>query len=124
MLLARRNLSGFSLIEVIAALFIVSVAVSAALGLLSGSLRAVSKTSNYSRALVHARSMMEESLAVDDPTELDETVALPDDMTGIRKVRTPSGDGQIILYEISVTVEWPPSGSVSLVARSTRSKDE
>ncbi len=124
MLRARQNSSGFSLIEVLAALFIVSVAVSAALGLMSGSLRGVSKTSNYSRALVHAHSMMEESLAVSNPTELDETVEFEGNFMGMREVHTPSVDNQVVLYEISITVQWPPSGSLSLVAYSTRTKDE
>lgn len=133
LLRAKPQSGGFSLLEVIVALAILGVGVVALIELLSSSLRTVKKTEEYSRALLHARSVMDEAYASPDIEGLESSISFKDGMSAertITKVSTMEGASspagatlggpasvQASLYEIRVSVRWGPSGMLELVGQ-------
>lgn len=127
---AGRKSDGFSLIEVIVALVILSVGVVALVDLFSSSLRTVRKSEDYSRALLHARALLDEAYASSDIEGLDGFIEFEDGMSAERTaalVSTVEGGEsvtetslgnpapvEVSIYEIRVRVSWPPSGSLEL----------
>ena len=119
MLRALRNSGGFSLIEVLAALFILGVAAATVLGVFSTNLRVIKKSEDHIHATIHARSLLDEVLSMEDITKAGGGAI---DLEGIYKgmIEVESmgrSEGGVEMYEIIVTVQWPPSGSVVLRSR-------
>jgi prepilin-type N-terminal cleavage/methylation domain-containing protein len=114
---------GFSLLEVIAALFILSVGVLAVAQLLSGTLRTVQRADRHSRASAYARALMEEAYATEDLEEREDSFDLTDGFQATRDVRLLSSEeleisGRVVsLYEIEVKVTWPTNGVVKLTGK-------
>lgn len=112
----RRYSGGFSLLEVMVALAILGVAVTALFQLFSLGLRSAAKAENYTKALFHARSIMDEAYSLPELDEGTEPIELPGDFRGSRAVvlKSSSEDERVKLYEISTTVSWPPSGKLTI----------
>jgi prepilin-type N-terminal cleavage/methylation domain-containing protein len=110
---------GFSLIEVLAALFILGVSAATVLGVFSTNLRVIKKSGDHIHATIHARSILDESLAVYDITDArGRDIDLGGVYRGWTEVKSMDREeGGVEMYEVIVTVEWPPSGSVILRGR-------
>lgn len=111
---ALRSSKGFSLLEVMVAFAILSVAIVSIIQLYSTALRTTKKTSDYTNAVFYARSMLDEAYSVTDPTELSSSLEFMEGFEGKREVSivSESEDNSTKLYEVRVTVTWPPSGSL------------
>ncbi len=117
---------GFSLMEVVVALAILGTAIAALIQLYAQGLRTTKKTSDYSTALVYARSYLDEAYAQPEVKAGEETFQLPGDFKAERTISLLRGGSQpqyrggsqpqegLALYEITVTVTWPPAGKVVL----------
>lgn len=136
-----RSSRGFSLIEVIAAMAILSVAIVALIELYTASLRTTGKSYMNTLGMVYARSMMEEALTFSDMEAIMETnIDLGDGFTGSRSaVEAPApeyaappadqpeegAEAETLVmdsgttYLITVEVRWPPSGGITLTAHKT-----
>jgi Tfp pilus assembly protein PilV len=102
--------------EVMVALAIMSVSLVAVFQLYSLALRSTKKADDYTNAVLHAGSMMDEAYALPDPVGASGSKELPQGYTAARDVtlKATSEDGKTKLYEITVTVSWPPSGSLKI----------
>lgn len=107
--------------EVVIALAILGIAITAFIELGSISLRATKKSEDYSLAILHARSFMEEAYITNTPSVGSETKRV-----GIFTIRRDIEEGttweeslsMIRAYIITITVDWPPSNRFTL--RGTR----
>jgi len=113
--------SGFSLMEVVIALAILGIALTALIELGSISLRTTKRAEDYSLALLYARSSMEEAYITNTPKTGSETKKV-----GIFTIKRDIEEGtteeeeldMIKAYLITITVEWPPTNRFTL--RGTR----
>lgn len=105
---------GFSLLEVMVSISILGIALVTLFQLFSISLRSVKKSEDYSMALIHARSIMDEAYALPKLTAGSESFDFEDGFKGIRTVSLKPSEEKIKVYEIIVTVSWPPSGKLEL----------
>ncbi|MFO8008152.1 MAG: prepilin-type N-terminal cleavage/methylation domain-containing protein [Candidatus Brocadiia bacterium] len=108
--MSRRRPQGFSLVEMVAALVIFTVAVVAALEVLTVCLRSAGAARNRTRAALLAQSVMEEALASDlllTGTTSGEGGAAFEEATWRRQVEQTETGG---LYQVSVAVSWPAAG--------------
>lgn len=112
---------GFSLLEVMVAVSILSIAVVALFQLFSISLNTFKKSENYSRALIYARSLMDAAYALPELSDTSESFTFENGFSGIRTVSLRSflEEEKIKVYAITVTVSWPPSGSLILKGSKT-----
>jgi type II secretion system protein I len=107
---------GFSLLEVMIALAILGIAVVAIFQLFSINLRTTRKAEDYTKAIFYTRSLMDEARSFSDPSaesiskEYEERYSAKRDVT----LRSESEDGSIKVYQITVSVAWPPSGNFSM----------
>ena len=101
---ARQASRGFSLIEVVVALAILGVGVLSLIQLFSGSLRTTKKSEDYSKALIYARSLMEEAYSMPDLTEVPGAFDLEEGFRATRTVSLLSSEEETTFYEISVTI--------------------
>lgn len=121
----NRSSSGFSLLEVIVALFILSVGILALAQLFSTSLRSVERSDRHSRADAYARSLLEEAYAMQDIQDVDGTFDLKDGFKATRSAQELSteeldvSDRKVSLYEIRVVITWPPNGHLELAGKKT-----
>ena len=106
---ARRASRGFSLIEVMAALAILSIALVAVMQLFSSSLRTTRRNEDVTVALLQARALLEEACSPGpSPIDMEGRITLADGFEAVRDVEAlGAGDGGPELYEISVTVSRP-----------------
>jgi Tfp pilus assembly protein PilV len=102
--------------EVMVALAIMSVSQVAVFQLYSLALRSIKKADDYTNAVLYARSSMDEAYAVADPSETSGSNDIGETYKVARDVvlMSSSEDGKTKLYEITVTVSWPPSGSLKI----------
>ena len=102
--------------EVMVALAIMSVALVAVFQLYSLGLRSATKADDYTNAVLYAGSMMDEAYAVPDPVSASGSKELRQRYKATRDVvlKSSSEDGKTKLYEITVTVTWPPSGRLKI----------
>ena len=112
---------GFSLLEVMVSISILGIALVTLFQLFSISLRSVKKSEDYSIALIHARSIMDEAYALPKLSAGSESFDFEGGFKGIRTVSSVSSrndlkpsEEKIKAYEITVTVSWPPSGKLEL----------
>lgn len=98
------------------ALAILGMALVAIFQLFSISLRSTKKAEDYTKALFYARSMIDETYILADPAESAGSLTFKEDFKGARDVTLVAADEdeKSKLYEITVTVTWPPSGSLTL----------
>lgn len=108
----RRASSGFSLVEIMAALAILSVALVLVIQLFSSSLRTTRHSADKSAAMLHARSLLEEACALPDPESAGGILELDGGMRAEVLVEEDSG-----MYEITVSVEGPGGGYTLSCAR-------
>lgn len=115
---AKKDNSGFSLMEVVIALAILSIGIAALIELGSITLRTTKKSEDYSTALIYARSYLEEAYATNTITAGTETF---EPAKGFKVVRTieektieEEAEANIAAYEISVSVTWQPKGSLRI----------
>lgn len=113
---ALHRSNGFSLMEVMVALAIMSISLVAIFQLYSLALRSIKKADDYTNAVLYARSMMDEAYALADPAEAATSKEMGEAYKVIREVvlQSSSEDGKTKLYQITVTVTWPPSGSLKI----------
>lgn len=97
------------------ALAILGVALVAIFQLFSVSLRSTRKAEDYARALFYARALLDESYSLLDP-EGKVSVEMAEGFKSEKSVslKMASEDEKVKLYEIAVTVTWPPSGRVAV----------
>jgi len=112
--------------EVVVALAILGTAIAALIQLYAQGLRTTKKTSDYSTALVYARSYLDEAYALPEVKAGEETFQLPGDFKAKRTISLWRGGYEplryrgsqpqegLALYEITVSVAWPPAGEVVL----------
>lgn len=107
------------------ALAILGVTLVALFQLFSLTLRSTRKADDYTNALIYARSMLDEAYSTPDPAET-ESLEFVNPFKASKEVvlRSSSKDEKMKLYEIRVTVTWPPSGSLSLDGLRTVSETE
>jgi len=131
---ARPGSSGFSLLEVVVALAILGIAIVTLIELFSASLRSTKESSDYTTALIHARSLMDEAFAAPSPEEMSGSFEFEGGFRAERTVtevpvaaegEAEGGEGEVAegkeppyrLYEITVAVTWPPRGRTELKGR-------
>ena len=113
---------GFTLIEVAIAMAILGVGVVTVLQLFSGGLRMEEGASIRTRAVVHARTLLDQTLAIPELAPGSERGEYDDGMRWERTVReapeytaTSEHDLQIknelAMYEIEVSVLWPQTAN-------------
>lgn len=102
--------------EVMVAMAIMAVAVVAVFQLYSRALSSTKKAEDYTRAIFYARSMLDEAYSVSDPSETSGSKEFEKYYTVSREVavKAESEDNKAKLYEIIVTVTWPPSGALKI----------
>jgi general secretion pathway protein I len=112
----HRRSSGFSLLEVMVALAILSVAVVAVFQLFSITLRSTKKADDYTKALFYARSVLDQAYAVPSVEAGSDDTEFGDGFEAktVTALQSSSEDGKIKLYEITVTITWPPSNSLTI----------
>jgi len=98
------------------ALAILGMALVAVFQLFSMTLRNTKKADNYTRALFYARSLLDEAYSFPDPETESGSLEFEEGFDGRREISlvSASEDETVKLYEISVTVTWPPSGSLTM----------
>ena len=102
--------------EVMVALAIMAVALVSVFQIYSVGLRSAKKADDYTKAVLYARSALDEAYAITDPSEasgsreMEKTYKVTTDVV----LKSTSEDEKTKLYEIQVTVAWPPSGSLSI----------
>ncbi|UCG79137.1 MAG: prepilin-type N-terminal cleavage/methylation domain-containing protein [Nitrospirota bacterium] len=113
----RRQSNGFSLIEVVIAVSLLSLAIAAVIQVYSINLKNTRKAELYSQAIIHARSVMEESLSSESLKETDESLDIDDTFTVSKRIAVLPSEEEAIAetYEITVIVEWQ-GGSFELKA--------
>jgi general secretion pathway protein I len=112
----NRKSSGFSLLEVMVALAILGIAVVAVFQLFSITLRATKKADDYTKAIFYARSALDQAYAVPDVEKGSDDVDFHDGFEAKTVIapKSSSEDGKLKLYEITVTITWPPSNSLTI----------
>jgi type II secretory pathway pseudopilin PulG len=98
------------------ALAIMAVSIVAVFQLFSIALRSTKKAEDTSRAILYARTFMDEAYLVSDPAEISGSKEFESYFRVSREavVKSVSKDKKARLYEIVVTVTWPPSGRLIL----------
>jgi Tfp pilus assembly protein PilV len=115
---AKQRSSGFSLFEVIVAISLLSFAVATIIQVYSTNLNSTRKAEMYTLALIHARSVMDETLSSDDLDESSDSEDIDDQFEIVKSITTmPVEDDDLVeTYEITVHVTWN-GGSVELKSR-------
>lgn len=105
--------------EVVVALAILGAGIAALIELYSLSLRSTKKSADFSTAVVHARSILDEAYSSPHLEEGSDVFEYPKGFTARREVEiTPAPEeGERAFYEIKVVVEWPPSGKATFRGR-------
>ena len=111
--------------EVVVALAILGIGLAALVELGSVTLRSTKKSEDYSMALLYARSYLEEAYATNTPSTGSETFT-PEGASKLHKrdfrvvrdieektIKEEAEEG-VSVYEITVTVTWPPQGRLRL----------
>lgn len=103
------------------ALAVLGMSVVALFQLFSMTLRTTKKADDYSRALFYARSIIDEAYSMPDPEDESFSIEFDGDFEGSKRVTAVSAseDGKSKLFEITVTVTWPPEGSLTLTGLRT-----
>jgi Tfp pilus assembly protein PilV len=113
--------------EVMVAMAIMAVAVVAIFQLYSRALRSTKKAEDVTKAIFYARSMLDEGYSLADLSDASGSKEFEKYYTVSRQVavKSESEDKKSKLYEIVVTVTWPPSGKLSIKGlRSVYAPDE
>jgi len=119
----NRSSEGFSLLEVIAALFILSVGILAIAQLFSINLRSIGRSDRQSLASAYAHSLLEEAYASEGIDGLEGTYQLESGFEAARTVQQISAEelenseGAVSVYEIRVVIVWPPKGHLELAGK-------
>lgn len=100
--------------EVVIALAILGIGITALMQFYSQSLRTTKRSSDYSTALIHARSYLDEAYSFKEVSLSQESFELKDGFRVKRSVSLLSKVEGIKTYEILVTVSWPPSGRFTI----------
>lgn len=112
----RLGSGGFSLVEVIAALAILAVALVAVMQLFSSSLESTRRSDVTTRSLMYARALLEEACAAPDPREMEDSLDLEGGMRAVVSV-LPAGDPDAKPERYTVTVELSaPSGETTTLS--------
>ena len=124
---ARLRSRGFSLFEVIVAISLLSIAVAAIIQVYSINLNSTRKADLYTRAIIHARSVMDETLSSEELDEASGSEDIDDQFEIIKSITIlPVEDDDLVeTYEIIVNVSWH-GGSIELKSQKSilKSSDE
>ncbi|MDA8432157.1 MAG: hypothetical protein M0Z60_04235 [Nitrospiraceae bacterium] len=100
------------------ALAILGVAVVALFQLFSIGLRSTRNAEDYTKAIFYARSLLDEAYSLPDPSRDpgQSRVTFRDGFEGKREIEVMSAseDGHTKVCKITVTVTWPPKGSLTI----------
>ena len=106
----RRQLTGFSLVEMVAALIIFSVGVVATLEVLTVCLRSAGTSRNYTRAVFLAQGLIEETVAEDDLVTGEDSGEFGEGFPDASWTREITDTDTTGLYQIRVSITWPERG--------------
>ncbi|MEE9523640.1 MAG: type II secretion system protein [Thermodesulfovibrionales bacterium] len=124
---ARLRSRGFSLFEVIVAISLLSIAVAAIIQVYSINLNSTRKADLYTRAIIHARSVMDETLSSEELDEASGSEDIDDQFEIIKSITIlPVEDDDLVeTYEITVNISWH-GGSIELKSQKSilKSSDE
>jgi len=101
----KRQISGFTLIEVVIAMTILGICLVLVMQLFAGGLRAARTSCDYSRAVLHAKDKMEDitNNPVQDSGEFDDGFKWETEVEPYKEVK----DDPIKLLKVKVRVMWP-----------------
>jgi len=121
----RPESDGFSLLEVIVAISLLAIAIAGIIQLYSVNLRSVRKADLYTRAIIQARSIMDETLCMERLEAASENLDAEGGFTVTRTVRAMEDDEDALTrtFEITVNVSWN-GGQVELRTLKSVSRDE
>lgn len=123
------NAEGFTLIEVIVAMTIIAVSMTLVMQLFSSGLRVSRRSCDYTRAVVHAKGIMEEIAVKPEQGsgEFEDGFRWRSEVEPFGEPNENVGEEPVNLMKIKVTVEWDDSKkrqkSIDLVSLITISKD-
>ena len=106
MLSRRRHSGGFSLVEMVTALVIFSVAVVATIEIFMMCLRSTGTSLNHTRAVFLAQGLIEETLGEGTVMAEEESGELDEGFPGAAWTREIVESDTAGLYEVRVTVTW------------------
>ncbi len=98
------------------ALAIMGLALVAIFQIFSITMRSTKKADDYTRALFYARSVLDQAYVLPDVEAGYDLTDFRDGFEAKRDIslKSSSNDDKAKLYEITVTVTWPPSGSLTI----------
>lgn len=105
---------GFTLLEVMVAMAILGIAIVFIFQLFSITLRSAKKAEDYTKALFHARALLDEAYALQEFSEGTDTVEFEDGFKGTKTITLAESTETTEVYEIKIQVTWPPSGSLEI----------
>ncbi len=120
--LERQQLSnekGFSLLEVIVAIALLGLGIVAIMQLFSTGLDSARKTDEYTRALIHARSLMDDAMTMDDLARISDSGDFNDGFSYQRSAKLKESREKTDVYEVDVEVFWGNGGVVRLKSLKT-----
>ncbi len=109
---SSKDQNGFSLLEILVAVMVLATALVVILQLFSGGLRSGRLSDQYTRALFHARSKMEELLLLDKLMDTELNGEINTDFTWYAKIEwVPPGTEiekrqHVDMFHITVNVGW------------------
>jgi len=114
----RHGPEGFTLMEIMVAMMILALSLTAVLQLFSDGLRSGQLSKTYLLGVYHARAKMEEVLVVDEIIEEIRRGELADGFTWQVAVerqideRAVNNSSGLVLFKVTVTVNWPERGHI------------
>lgn len=102
---------GFTLMEILVAVMLLAISLTIIMQLFSGGIRNITLSDSYSKAITHARNLMEESLSETRYVEGTQTGAIDDEYTWTRSIffikpEIGKESSEVRELEIKVRVEW------------------
>jgi general secretion pathway protein I len=116
----RKPTAGFTLMETLVAMMLLSISLVVILQLFSGGLKSGKMAEDYTRAVFHAREKMEEYLLIDDFEEGTFEGSFGDnyrwqvDIKFVEPEDSDEDEEEILMvdfYHVDVSVFWPVGGS-------------
>lgn len=108
------------------ALAILGVTLVAVFQLFSMTLRTAGKAADHTMAIFYARSLLDEAYSLPDMEKNTTAISFERGFKGTRtmNVMSASEDERVKMYQITVTVTWPPAGSLTMKGLRTVYSDE
>lgn len=120
-----QKFSGFSLIEVIVSISLLSIALAVVIQVYSMNMKNARKADLYTQAVIHARTVMDETLVSDEIDETNQTEDIGGQFEVTKSITSIQGEEEdlAVTYDIIVNVSWQ-GGAVELKARKSILKSQ